>query len=99
MNLTDTVAQKLIEKEGCQYIGADIDPRLHDVVKCGCAVLPGKSYCREHYAVMYQTGTALTKKRSALGVAKKQHEWAPGELEDLLWEVYEELIEEGEIEA
>jgi hypothetical protein len=48
---------------------------------------------------MYQTGTAVTKKRSASAVAKKQHEWAPGELEDLLWECYEELLTEGEIEA
>jgi hypothetical protein len=48
---------------------------------------------------MYQTGTAITKGRSALVVAKKQHEWAPGELEDLLWECYEELLTEGEIEA
>lgn len=99
MNLTDSVAQKLIEKEGCQYIGPDQDPRLHDIVKCGKRVVDGKSYCAHHYAMMYQTGTALTKKKSALSVAKKQHEWAPGELEDLLWEVYEELIEEGEIEA
>ena len=98
MNLTDTVAQRLLEKEGCQYIGSEQDPRLQDVVKCGCAVLPGKSYCKEHYAMVYQTGTA-TRKKSAAVVAKKQHEWAPGELEDLLWECYEELIEEGEIEA
>jgi hypothetical protein len=48
---------------------------------------------------MYQTGTAVSKKRSASVVAKKQHEWAPGELEDLLWECYEELLTEGEIEA
>lgn len=100
MVLTDTIAQKLFEKEGCQYIGPDQDPRLQDVKKCGHTVLPGKAYCKEHYAMMYQTGTAITKKKaSAAAVAKKQHEWSPGELETLLWEAYEELIEEGEIEA
>lgn len=98
MNLNDTVAQKLIEKLGCQYMGPDQDPR-EAVHYCGKPVLPGKSYCAEHYPIMYQTGTAITKKKSAGGVAKKQHEWAPGELEDLLWECYEELVAEGEIEA
>jgi hypothetical protein len=66
---------------------------------CGRAVLKGKAYCEEHYNIVYGSGTALTKKRVPAIVAKKQHEWAPGELEDLLWECYEELITEGEIEA
>jgi hypothetical protein len=99
MVLTDSLSQRRIEQEGCQYMGSDQDPKAGPVKYCGHPVLKGKSYCAEHYPVMYQTGTAITKGRSALVVAKKQHEWAPGELEDLMWECYEELILEGEIEA
>jgi hypothetical protein len=98
MVMSESSAQKRIDKLGCQYMGPDQDPR-EPVKYCGKPNLPGKSYCAEHYPMMYQTGTATSKKKSAGVVAKKQHEWAPGELEDLLWECYEELITEGEIEA
>ena len=99
MNLSDTVAQKLIEKEGCQYIGPDQDPRIHSpITKCGCAVIPGKAYCAEHYPVVYMVGSSITKlKRSASPVAQKQR-WE-GEISELMWEIYEELLAEGEIEA
>ena len=96
MNLSETVADKMIERMGCQYMGPDQDPR-EPVQYCGKVVIAGKSYCAEHYPMMYQTGTATSKKKSAAAVAKKQHEWAPGELEDLMMEVYQELIDEGEI--
>lgn len=96
MNLSETVADKLIEKMGCQYMGPNQDPR-EPVQYCGKPNLPGKSYCAEHYPMMYQTGTATSKKKSAAAVARKQHSWAPGELEDLMMEVYQELIDEGEI--
>ena len=99
MDLTNTLAQRTFERDGCQYIGPDQDPRRDVIKMCGHTVLKGKAYCGEHYNIVYGAGTALTKKRSAAVVAKKQHEWAPGELEDLLWECYEELITEGEIEA
>ena len=99
MAMTDTVMQKLIEKEGCQWLGPDQDPRDGPTTICGHKVIPGKAYCEEHYHRVYIGGTALTKKRSASAVVKKQHSWAPGELEDLLWECYEELIAEGAIEA
>ena len=96
MNLSETVADKMIEKMGCQYMGSDQDPRKA-VQYCDKPNLPGKSYCAEHYPMMYQTGTATSKKKSAAAVARKQHSWAPGELEDLMMEVYQELIDEGEI--
>ena len=99
MDLTTTLAQKIYDREGCQYIGPDQDPRRDIVKMCGCTVLKGKAYCGEHYNIVYGAGTALTKKRVPAVVAKKQHEWAPGELEDLLWAAYEELVESGEIEA
>ena len=102
MNLVDPQFTRLMEKEGCQYIGPDQDPRLGPVTRCGHKVITGKAYCAEHYPVVYMVGSSITKLnkgRSAAVVAKKQHEWAPGELEDLLWECYEELVASGEIEA
>jgi len=98
MNLSETVADKMVERMGCQYMGPNQDPR-EPVQYCGKPNLKGKSYCEEHYAIMYQKGTATSRKKGAAIVAKKQHEWAPGELEDLMMEVYQELIDEGEIEA
>ena len=97
MQLTDTVIQKLLEKEGCQYIGPDQDPRKDMITYCGCKVVPGKSYCQEHYDIMYVKGSAITKGRSASRVAQKQR-W-DGEISELMWEIYEELLAEGEIEA
>ena len=98
MRMNDSVTQKLIENEwGCQWIGPEQDPRNGPVTYCGCKVIPGKAYCREHYEKMYVQGSALRKGRSASGVVKKQ-QWA-GNLEELMWEVYEELVAEGEIEA
>ena len=50
----------------CQYIGPDQDPRKHFPIHyCGQAVVPGKSYCGEHYAKMYIAGSAVTGKRKA----------------------------------
>lgn len=49
---------------GCQWIGADQDPALHWPIKyCGCATLKGLNYCAEHYAGMYQKGTALARRK------------------------------------
>ena len=99
MAMTDTVMQKIIEREGCQYMGPDQDPRKGPVTICGHKVIDGKAYCAEHYPVVYMVGSSITKLgRSAGGVAKKQQGWAPGELEDLLQECYDELVAEGEIE-
>ena len=98
MAINDTVMQKLIEKEGCQYIGPDQDPRLGPVKMCGHKVIDGKAYCAEHYPVVYMVGSSITKlKRSASPVAQKQR-WE-GEISELMWELYEELLAEGEIEA
>ena len=98
MAINDTVASKMIEKMGCQYIGPEqYDNRHSPIQYCGKPNIKGKSYCEEHYPMMYQKGTATSKRASAIAVAKKQHSWAPGELEDLMMEVYQELIDEGEI--
>jgi hypothetical protein len=48
---------------GCQYIGADIDPRkvLGRVPMCGHKTLEGKAYCGDHYWVVYKKGSSTLK--------------------------------------
>jgi len=49
---------------GCTYIGPEIDPLRDWPVKyCGCRTVPGKSYCVEHYGIVYKAGSAATGKR------------------------------------
>ena len=48
---------------GCQYIGPEQDPRKGPVTYCGKPTLTGKSYCAEHYHVVYQKGTTVNAKR------------------------------------
>jgi hypothetical protein len=47
----------------CQYIGADEDPRkvAGRVPMCGAKTLEGKSYCHEHYYVVYKKGSSNLK--------------------------------------
>jgi hypothetical protein len=48
----------------CQHIGPDQDPLRDWPVKyCGAPVLEGKSYCHEHYWVVYQKGSAVAGRR------------------------------------
>ena len=42
----------------CQFIGKDQDPRRGPVTYCGAQTLEAKSYCGEHYYVVYQRGSA-----------------------------------------
>ena len=45
---------------GCQYIGPDQDPLRHNPIKyCGGRVIEGKSYCHDHYYVVYKKGSAV----------------------------------------
>jgi hypothetical protein len=80
--------------EGCSYIGPDQDPAIHWPIKyCGCATLPGKAYCEDHYSKMYQKGTALRKRHKDIRKANEIRMW-----ESLFNEVVEELEEEGELD-
>ena len=50
----------------CTYLGPEFDPRTHNYVKepvpyCGCQTLEGKSYCHEHYYVVYKKGSSNLK--------------------------------------
>ncbi len=95
--LSDAVMQKILEKEGCQWIGPDQDPLIHSPIKyCGCKVIPGKSYCEEHYPRVYVVGSAVTKGRSAGRRGKNTTEgMSTEELMDLINEVVAELEAEG----
>ena len=81
---------------GCQWLGADYDPRKHsDRLKptpyCGCKELVGESmYCQEHYARMYVKGSALRKRKKDIRTANSV--W---DLESDMNAAVEELIEEG----
>ncbi len=65
----------------CQWIG--------NGEGCTHTALEGSSYCAEHYAVVYQTGTAVRRKKDARRAA------AVWDIESALNEAVEELIEEG----
>ena len=67
----------------CTYLGTAIKP-------CGCATLQDKSYCAEHYAIVYQVGTARAKRKKDLRVAASV--W---DLESEFNAAVEELIMEG----
>ncbi len=48
---------------GCQYLGPEFDARTWDYFNkptpyCGCKTVEGKSYCHEHYYVIYKKGSA-----------------------------------------
>jgi hypothetical protein len=47
----------------CQYVGPEQDPRRGSLHYCGAPVLAGKSYCGDHYWVIYKRGTALAGKK------------------------------------
>lgn len=49
---------------GCQYIGPDQDPLRHNPIKyCGARTIEGKSYCGDHYYVVYKKGSATAGRR------------------------------------
>mgnify|MGYP003347802470 FL=1 len=81
---------------GCQWLGADYDPRKHsDRLKptpyCGCKELVGESmYCAEHYARMYVKGSALRKRKKDIARAQQLRD-----LESLFNEAVAELESEG----
>ena len=95
MDLERSLAQKIYDKEGCQWIGPEQEK--WPFTMCGCKVVPNSPYCEEHYAKMYIGGAPKKKRRSVSLVVKKQ-QW-DGDISELMWEVYEELLAEGEIEA
>jgi hypothetical protein len=50
----------------CTYLGPEYDSRRWDYSKaptpyCGCPTLEGKSYCSDHYYVVYKKGSSNLK--------------------------------------
>jgi hypothetical protein len=50
----------------CTYLGPEFDARTWDYFNketpyCGCQTLEGKSYCHEHYYVVYKKGSSNLK--------------------------------------
>ena len=50
---------------GCQYLGSEYDSHRHSgpAPFCGAETIAGKSYCHEHYYVVYKNGTAVNGKK------------------------------------
>ena len=48
---------------GCQYLGTEYDSRRHrgPAPHCGAETIAGKSYCHEHYYVVYKKGSSNLK--------------------------------------
>ena len=69
----------------CQYIGAH-----GHTPTCTAAALPGRNYCAEHLAVVYQVGTARARRKKDLRV-----EAAVWDLESEFNAAVEELVMEG----
>ena len=77
MKLLDTTVTE------CTYMGTAIKA-------CGCPTLPGKSYCEEHYKLVYQVGTGRAKRKRDIRVANTV--W---NIQDAFNEAVKSLEEEG----
>lgn len=55
----------------CQYCSPKQDPRKERLNFCGKPVVPGKSYCEDHYPLMYRLGTSITGKRKTKELERK----------------------------
>ena len=67
----------------CQYLGTAFTP-------CGCATVPGKSYCAQHYSMVYKLGTARAKRHKEIRTVDKVRL-----VEQLINEAIAELEAEG----
>ena len=59
---------------GCRYIGPEQDPRKGPVHYCGARTVEGKSYCHDHYWIVYQKGTSVNGRRRERAVEKEIEE-------------------------
>ena len=65
----------------CQYIGTG--------TACTATPLPGKSYCAEHYALVYRVGSGVQRKRDTRQAAKVRL------VQQMFYEACEQLEAEG----
>lgn len=59
---------------GCQYIGPEQDPRRGLVHYCGKPTVGGKSYCADHYYLIYKKGTSVNGRRREKEVEREIEE-------------------------
>lgn len=69
----------------CQYIGPDSTKP-----SCNCKAVVGRNYCEEHFAIVYQKGTALRKRHKDIKRVDSVRL-----IESLMNEAIAELEEEG----
>jgi hypothetical protein len=73
--MTQTIPAATYVREtsgGCQWIGADQDPRLGPIHYCGKKPLwPGRSYCEEHVWQVYKKGTSVGVSRKNRAIEKE----------------------------
>jgi hypothetical protein len=77
----------------CTYLAPDYDARTSRISPapyCGSSVVEGELYCEEHYAVVYQVGTA--NRRRHKDIARAESVWS---LESTFHDVVAELESEG----
>jgi hypothetical protein len=72
----------------CQYIGPEQDPLRDWPIKyCGCKTIEGKSYCGDHYWVVYKKGSASAGRRNEkaieLEIAELKRQQEVDELENM----------------
>jgi len=84
----DAMWRAIVKKEGCQYLGPDQDPRVKwPMTPCGKPALDGKSYCAEHYPMMYKIGSSTSGKRKSKAIEREIKELEAGlELQTLIAE-------------
>jgi len=58
---------------GCQYLGPEYDAHRHrgPTPFCGAETIAGKSYCHDHYYVVYKRGTSVNGRRREKEVEKE----------------------------
>jgi hypothetical protein len=58
---------------GCQYLGPEYDAHRHrgPTPFCGAVTISGKSYCHDHYYVVYKRGTSVNGRRREKEVEKE----------------------------
>jgi hypothetical protein len=54
-------------------LGPEYDPRKHrgETPYCGKTTIEGKSYCHDHYYVVYKKGTAIAGRRKEKAIEKE----------------------------
>ena len=67
----------------CTYLGSA-------ETACGCASMPGKNYCEQHYWTVYQKGTARARRKKEIRTVDKVRM-----VESLMNEAIEQLEAEG----